>query len=198
MDACDRFLQNWYQDQPWTTLFVCGNHDNHDLLDKYPVEMWHGGKVHKINDSIIHLMRGQVYEIDGKKIFTFGGAQSHDMWCRKEGVSWWAREMPSDEEYEEGFHNLEKVGNEVDYVITHCAPDKVQDNIGFAYRHYQHDKLTNYLETVRKTIKFKAWYFGHYHTDDDLGKFHVLYDDIIELGDRVHGNTSDSDFLFDV
>jgi hypothetical protein len=48
-------------------------------LNAYPVEEWHGGKVHKIRPSVIHLMRGQVYELQGKKFFTFGGAQSHDI-----------------------------------------------------------------------------------------------------------------------
>lgn len=40
---------------------------------------WHGGRVHKIRPSVIHLMRGQVFEIDGKRIFAFGGASSHDI-----------------------------------------------------------------------------------------------------------------------
>lgn len=183
--AYDKYIQNWYNEKPWTTLFVDGNHENHDALDAYPVEIWNGGKVHKISDSIIHLMRGQVFTIEGKKIFTFGGAQSHDMWHRKEGVSWWAREMPSDEEYEEGFRNLEAVGNKVDYVITHCAPDQVQNGL-FQWRHYEHDKLTNYLEIVRQTITFDHWYFGHYHDDNDIGaKFHCLYDNVIELGDYI-------------
>ena len=38
-----------------------------------------GGKVHKIRPSVIHLMRGQVFELEGKKIFTFGGASCHDI-----------------------------------------------------------------------------------------------------------------------
>lgn len=163
-------------------LLMVSNHENHDALDAYPVEIWNGGKVHKISDSIIHLMRGQVFTIEGKKIFTFGGAQSHDMWHRKEGISWWAHEMPLDEEYEEGFHNLEIVGNKVDYVITHCAPDKIQDSM-FEGRHYTHNKLTNYLEIVRQTIEFKDWYFGHYHDDSNINnKFHCLYNNVIELG----------------
>ena len=32
----------------FTTLFVDGNHENFDRLYAYPVEEWHGGKVHKI------------------------------------------------------------------------------------------------------------------------------------------------------
>ena len=30
------------------------------MLNNYKVEMWNGGKVHKIRNNIIHLMRGQV------------------------------------------------------------------------------------------------------------------------------------------
>ena len=93
--------------------------------------------------------------------------------------------MPSDGEYEEGLRNLEAVGNKVDYVITHCAPDKTQDSM-FEWHHYTHNKLTNYLEIVRQTIEFKDWYFGHYHDDRDIdNKFHCLYDNVIELGDFI-------------
>lgn len=56
-----------------------GNYENFDRLYSYPVEEWHGGKVYKIRNSVIHLMCGQVFEIDGKKIFTIGGARSHDI-----------------------------------------------------------------------------------------------------------------------
>ena len=52
----------------FTTLFVDGNHENFDRLYSYPVEEWNGGKVHKIRPSVIHLMRGQVFTIAGKKI----------------------------------------------------------------------------------------------------------------------------------
>ena len=52
---------------------------NFDRLYQYPVEDWHSGKVHKIRESVLHLMRGQVFEIEEKKIFSFGGASSHDI-----------------------------------------------------------------------------------------------------------------------
>ena len=84
---------------PVTTLFVDGNHENFTLLNDYPVTEWHGGNVHKIEPDIIHLMRGQVFEIEGKKIFTMGGAHSTDKMYRTERVSWWAEEDPSKEEW---------------------------------------------------------------------------------------------------
>ena len=64
---------------PFTTLFVDGNHENFDRLMEYPIEEWHRGKVHFIRPHVIHLMRGQVFEIDGYTFFTMGGAQSHDI-----------------------------------------------------------------------------------------------------------------------
>lgn len=75
----EKHLLDWLEEKPFTTLFVDGNHENFDRLYSYPVELWHGGKVHKIRPSVIHLMRGQIYEIDGKSFFTFGGASSHDI-----------------------------------------------------------------------------------------------------------------------
>lgn len=85
----DKWWLNWLAAKPWTTLFVDGNHENHDILEQWDVTNWHGGKVHKLNESVIHLMRGQVYEIDGKKWFTFGGAKSQDQAIRVEGKDWW-------------------------------------------------------------------------------------------------------------
>ena len=65
-------------------MFVDGNHENYTrLYNDYPVEEWNGGKVHRIRDSVIHLMRGEIYDIDNKKIFVFGGAFSHDI---QEGI----------------------------------------------------------------------------------------------------------------
>ena len=161
-------------------LLMVSNHENHDALDAYQVEFWNGGKVHKISDSIIHLMRGQVFTIEGKKFFTMGGAQSHDKEYRKEGISWWSREMPSDEEYEEGLANLNKVNNRVDYILSHCAPDQLQSQIAYWY---EHDKLTNYLEIVRQTVEFRWHYFGHYHIDKDFLNYKAtcLYNNIIEI-----------------
>ena len=73
---------------PFTVLFVDGNHENFDILDALPVEIWKGGKVHRVVDNVIHLMRGQVFTIESKTFFTFGGAESIDKDTRAEGESW--------------------------------------------------------------------------------------------------------------
>ena len=58
---------------------VDGNHENFDRFNEFPVHHWHGGKIHYIRPHVIHLMRGQVFEIGGITFFTMGGASSHDI-----------------------------------------------------------------------------------------------------------------------
>ena len=66
----DQYWLNWLANCPWTTLFIDGNHENFDLLETFPIEKWNGGNVqHIVRNKVIHLMRGQVFNIDGKSIF---------------------------------------------------------------------------------------------------------------------------------
>ena len=175
----DDWWLNWLEDLPCSVLWADGNHENFDAIEQYPVEEWHGGKVHKIREHVIHLMRGEIYDINGKKFFVFGGAESHDKWCRKEGVSWWPQEMPTYEECEHALENLEKYNWEVDYVITHSAPDNIQYRIN---PNFSHDMATNFLFTVDKQLEFTHWYFGHYHIDREIDDKHTaLYQDVIKL-----------------
>jgi hypothetical protein len=77
-NGSDSKVRNFWNRLKCKTLFIDGNHENFDLLNNYPVSNWNGGKVHEIGKKITHLMRGQVFEIEGKTFFTFGGAASHD------------------------------------------------------------------------------------------------------------------------
>lgn len=177
----ETWLMDWLDCKSFTTLFVDGNHENFDRLYDYPVEEWHGGKVHKIRPSVIHLMRGQVFDIDGKSIFTFGGASSHDIaggilepddpdfkkkkkkldrgWrpYRINHVSWWKQELPSVEEMEEGRKNLATHDNKVDFIVTHCCSSSTQILLGGSM--YKPDIETTYLEEIYQTTSFKKWLF---------------------------------------
>lgn len=85
---------DFLSEQKYIVLFIDGNHGNFDKMNSYPVETWSGGKVHKIRNNVIHLMRGEVYCIKGGTIFVMGGGYSIDKYRRTEGVSWWSQEMP--------------------------------------------------------------------------------------------------------
>lgn len=197
----EKFFIDWLDSCPWTTLFIDGNHENYDLLDSFPTCQWRGGKISRIpgTKSIIHLLRGQVYEMGTfGRWFCMGGAPSHDINGRVEGKSWWPREMPSQEEYDEALENLERVDWKVDYVFSHEVPRSLRRHA--MVRHYdptreQDDELSAFLQLVDDRIdkcRLKIWYAGHYHDDMMLrDRQHAeLYNQVVRLGDlpdgRVH------------
>lgn len=171
-----------YEDLPFTVLFVDGNHENFDLLSAYPVETWKGGKVHKIKRNIIHLMRGQVFEIEGKTFFTFGGATSTDKEYRLAmGYGWWERELPTCSEFEEALENLKRYNNKVDYIITHSCGERA---LMYPPLRTRSSKMRFFFENrllsvFEDSLQYSHWYFGHYHLDGDLNdKMTVLYQKI--------------------
>lgn len=177
--AEERWWLKWLDEKPWTTLFIDGNHENFARLNALPEEGWHGGRVHRVSESVLHLMRGQVFEIDGRSFFTMGGAASHDRQFRKEGRSWWPEELPSEEELARADAALDGCGRRVDYVLTHCAPTLVQGRINPTFLP---DRLTEYLQHVRDTTAFHRWYFGHYHVDREYDDgFCALYNCVMPI-----------------
>ncbi len=200
----DRYWLDWMDAKPFTTLFVSGNHENYDLLARYPIQEWRGGRVQFIRPSVIHLMRGQIYELEGKRFFTMGGASSHDIAdgilepddpqfkrkCRNMDArgamyrinhqSWWKEELPNETEYRTARANLEKCGWTVNYIVTHCCPTSVQEELGAGF--YQADALTDFLEELSQRCQFENWFFGHYHDNRAVEqKYVLLYEQITRL-----------------
>ena len=200
----EKWWLDWLEERPFTTLFVDGNHENFDRLYSYPVEVWNGGKVHKLRNSVIHLMRGQVFILDGKKIFTFGGASSHDIdggilelddpnyrlkkkeldkyrtSYRINHLSWWREELPSDDELQEGRRNLAEHNNTVDFIVSHCCATSTQVLLGGSL--FKADVLTDYFEEIRQEVNFKRWFFGHYHDNRNVNAEEILlYEQIIRI-----------------
>jgi len=191
-----------------TFLFADGNHENFDRLNsEFPVVDFHGGKAHKIRENIYHLMRGYVYELEGKTFFVFGGARSHDIqdgiidpaeypslkeavkdynfrtlhlgeMLRIKGLSWWKQELPTQEEMDRGIENLKRYDFKVDYVISHCCPTFVATLLGFK----NPDKLTDYFQSLifDHGLQFFEWHFGHYHRDVRVNREFFLHYERIE------------------
>ena len=198
-------ILDWLNDRPFTTLWVDGNHENFDMLSSLPVEEWHGGKVHRIRPNVLHLMRGQLFDIEDFTFFTMGGAASHDiqdgildptdplferkyqrfsrdnLMFRVKGISWWPEELPSDDEYEEALATLEKANWKVDYVISHCPPSSIVKMLG---AHLEVNRLTDFFEVISRKLDFRYWFFGHYHDDGfilGMDKFVLKYHEIMRI-----------------
>lgn len=180
-----RWWKRWFEEKPFTLLWLDGNHENHDWIDSLPVSEWRGGKVHKISDNIIHLMRGQVFRINDKDFFVFGGAASHDKEIRREGISWWSREEASWAEQNEGLDNLAKHGNSVDYVLTHTCPDSLIRPM-FGATPYP-TPTGNYLDCIAETLnRYTRWFFGHWHAEKDYGKYSAMYNSVRNIDSWAH------------
>ncbi len=78
-DKEEKYNLDILENKPFTTVFIDGNHENFDRLHAFPVVTWNGGKVHQIRSNVYHLMRAQLYTLEGKNFFAFGGAASHDI-----------------------------------------------------------------------------------------------------------------------
>ncbi|MCR5542227.1 MAG: metallophosphatase family protein [Ruminococcus sp.] len=186
-DAEDLWWRKWLDMKPYTTLFIDGNHENFDLLETFEEVEYCGGKAHRIGNSIYHLKRGEMFELQGKKFFTMGGAESHDKEFRELGTSIWDQELPSDEEYAHALDTLEKNDWKTDYVLTHCAPSSIQHEIAVKLglkNEYPDNKLNAFLEEIGKKIDYKAWFSGHYHTDmtsEIEPRFNVLFNKIVKI-----------------
>lgn len=185
----DRIVQNFYNEQPYTTLFIDGNHENFDLLNQYPVEYWNGGKVHHITEKIIHLMRGQIFTIANKSIFTFGGGLSIDRIYRTSGLTWWPQEEPSECECREAQDNLERHSFQIDYIVTHAGPESiVRNEINAAHNLLRLDCQTEkFLDKVLEKVEYKHWFCGHYHFDLEISnhKLLVLYQKVLNMIDCI-------------
>ena len=95
-------------------------------------------------------------------------------------VSWWERELPNQEEMDEGRKNLAEHNNKVDFIITHCTSSSTQALL--SQGDFATDKLTEYLETIKQTTEYKKWFFGHYHDNKNIGPKEILiYEQIIRI-----------------
>ncbi len=173
-------LLDSFESKEYTICFCDGNHENFDLLYSYPVEIWRGGRIHRVRKNVIHLIRGQIYDVEGKKIFAMGGGYSIDKALRREGYSWWSREMPSNEEYNEAIESLKNAGMEVDYIITHTAPLEIVMMMG-KHPDVHERELNGFLDWVMHDVSYRQWFFGHWHYDMQITpKIKALLFDVVE------------------
>lgn len=201
-----------------TVLFVDGNHENFDILNSLPTKEMFGGIVSVFDENTYYLHRGEMYTIEGKKFFCFGGASSIDKEWRLAMMSkggnkiWWEEEIPAEEDYNHALETLKKYNYKFDYFITHaCNPD-LKCFVLETYKKDFFDPTESMIQGIEWTIKenngsYLGHFFGHYHVNCGSGKEHCLYDNIVNLSENtittkygnkyefnIEGNPSRADF----
>ena len=153
------------EDNDITIYAVRGNHDDPNYF-KDP-EKYNYPRLKFLEDH-------HVYEIEGRTIYTIGGANSVDYLWRidwnevpahkaKGKKIWWEDEdvvkLPVDK----------LPTNTVDIVVSHEAPLSFSPIISRpkGLDSIQYGKIVetrSYLNEVLKTMNLKYWFYGHYHT----------------------------------
>ena len=192
----ERYLvEKFYGAQPWETLVVLGNHEVYDRIGGLPWTTRYGAPVQKVSDNIFVLQNGNVYTIEGKRFFVFGGGESLDRDRRVEGESWWPQEIPTQADLERGLANLKAAGGKVDYVLSHTCPQPMADHmVSVAPNEYKVGTWTGkgadvtvrmLTELQRHMTPPKTWYFGHYHFDHTWKHYRCLYHELAMVGGKT-------------
>lgn len=150
----------------YNICFVDGINENYDILNSLPIAVWKGGKTHKISDNIYHLMRGQIFTVENKKIFTMGGGEDPEMDLQEDEDIVNHKEIPTGQEMLNGVTCLENVGYKVDYIVTHEPPAKIRDFLLLSTNKTMRvTALGAYLDELMQQTEYKKWYFGNIHLD---------------------------------
>lgn len=185
----EEFWLGFLSEQPWTTLFLDGNHENFDRLLARSLQKFHGGKAAKIHDSVWYLRRGEVFDLCGKKCFVMGGAASIDKQWRTPGISWWPQEVPTQADLRNAQENLARHNDTVDLVLTHTCPLSIKEQLpmhghsgNVAEKLDFYDPTEGMLEGLAAHLSFEKWYFAHFHIDKEVtDKFVSVYDKILRV-----------------
>ena len=172
----NRSFTEWFLSLDKQIAVVEGNHENHSFINSFPSDIWCGGEVHRLSDTIVHLKRGNIYNIEEKTFFVMGGCKSSAKW--KEMGLWFDGEEPTEEELSLSYSNLSKYDNKVDYVLTHKYVN-YKDAENDKYQPLSLEGLTKYID---ENVTFSHWYSGHWHINKIIDAKHtIVYDEPVPL-----------------
>ncbi len=152
---------------------VDGNHENFEFLNSFPEQELYGSKVRRLTEHIVLLQRGNIYNIDGKSFFVFGGCKSSPKW--KEQGLWHPGDEPTESQLDAAYHVLKEHEHKVDYILTHKYEQI--PGVGTVC-----EKLQQLCRFIDENVSFKLWYAGHWHKIGMIDEKHlIVYDKLTEL-----------------
>lgn len=193
LDEKDCKLKEALQELPITLFCIHGNHEERPYnISSYETKKWNEGAVYfeKRFPNILFAKDGEIYNINGKSILVIGGAYSVDKEYRlQNGWNWFKDEQPSKEIIKFVEKQITKKKH-FDIVLSHTCPINTEPRHMFLSFIDQSkvDKMTErFLQRVADWITFDSWYFGHFHGHWDNGKYHMLFEDYVEIGVDEYG-----------
>ena len=154
--------------RPYNIAFVDGCHENFELLETFETVDFCRGKAKRIEPNIFWLQRGEIYQIEGKKVLAFGGGGMDS-----------AQAQPNPEQIERVVQNLERFDQDVDLILTHEPPFSV---LGCMEDPGNSTLIHDVLEEIRTHCRYKKWFFGKYHQDKEIPPcYQAVYDKVVRF-----------------
>ena len=170
----------------YNVAFIDGNHENFDYLNSLQIVTKWGNKVHKLNNRCFHLMRGNIYKIEGNTYLCFGGAKSVDRDMRVLGTSYWVEEEPSIGDIDR-LHTSFKDLDTVSFVLTHTCSNSTLNSMRSIRPFSDGCKTRDILDTIEDRLQGKnyKWFYGHFHVNEGVDSKHIcLSNDTIYAIDK--------------
>ena len=188
LNELDYKLKNKISKYPITLFCIHGNHEERpENINTYITKEFNGGLVYyeKEYPNILFSIDGEIYNFNGNKTISIGGAYSVDKQYRLEvGLKWYQSEQPSEEIKNRVRESLKENNNEIDVILTHTCPYKYVPTEMFLpwINQSKVDNSTEYfLDEIEENNKYNKWYCGHYHTDKTVDKIRFMRYDIDEF-----------------
>lgn len=184
-DKKDNIFKNAISEYNINIFVIRGNHDgnpaqikNIQQLEKYN----NIGYIEQGYPNIFYAINGNTYNIEKNQFLVLGGAYSVDKFYRLSmGYRWFSDEQMTNIEKEKFLQNYPK---EVDTILSHTCP---YENIPYHLFLKSIDQSTvdnsmeYFLQEIKEKIKYKNWFFGHFHGNEQIEtNMYMLYDNIIK------------------
>lgn len=168
---------------PFTTFSIHGNHEKRPkTISSYTTKQYRGGTVYveEAFPNILFAKDGEIYTFDNYACIVIGGAYSVDKDYRlKRGWKWFSDEQPDDKT--KAYVEQQLATHPIDIVLSHTCPLSYQPREVFlsSVDESTVDSSTEqWLDRIEKTISYKRWYCGHFHTDKTINKLRFMFNDI--------------------
>lgn len=187
LDGSDNREKKRVSKLPITLFCIRGNHEERaENINTYTTTEYFGGEcyVEKQYPNIIFAKDGGIYNINGKKCLTIGGAYSVDKYYRIiHRWKWFESEQLTAEE-RNNIDNIIKKDNKYDIILTHTCPYNTRPTHLFIQGLDQStvdSSMELWLQDIADNIEFDKWYFGHFHGEWVNDKYEMLYKTIKEF-----------------
>ena len=160
---------------PFKIIFMDGLNENFDALKQYPETVYCSAVCREIEkDKIYYIRRGEVPEIEDKKLLCFGGCDSYD----PDIV--FSENDPTQADFDNCTENLAKHNNSVDFILTHMPSGRINRFINLDSNFSS--ECMDFFDVLSHNIQYTKWYFGCMHIDKYISpKVQAVYTNVVPL-----------------